>query len=367
MAETIRRGAGQGARALPATGELADQRGRRLTDLRVSVTDRCNFRCVYCMPREIFGRDYAFLPRAELLTFEEIERVVLAGMRLGVRKVRLTGGEPLLRKGIEELVAMLAALRTPDGQRLDLALTTNGSALAAKAEALAEAGLNRVTVSVDSLDDETFRRMNDVDFPLQRVLDGLEAARGAGLGPVKVNMVVKRGQNDDDVLPMAEHFRGSGCVLRFIEYMDVGTTNGWRLEEVVPSSEVLARIAAVHPLEPIAPTAPGETATRWRYRDGTGEIGVISSVTQPFCSGCTRARLSTDGRLYTCLFADHGTDLRALLRSGSDDDGLTAAMAGVWSRREDRYSELRASSTPSSGRSAADRDGHRIEMSYIGG
>ncbi|MHA7985949.1 GTP 3',8-cyclase MoaA [Rathayibacter sp. CAU 1779] len=367
MAGTIRRDDGRGARALPATGAVADRRGRQLTDLRVSVTDRCNFRCVYCMPREVFGRDYAFLPRAELLTLEEIERVVTAGMRLGVRKVRLTGGEPLLRKGIEGLVAMLAALRAPDGRRLDLALTTNGSALAAKAAALAEAGLNRVTVSVDSLDDETFRRMNDVNFPLARVLDGLEAARTAGLGPVKVNMVVKRGQNDDDVLPMAEHFRGTGCVLRFIEYMDVGSTNGWRLDEVVPSGEVLARIAAVHPLEPIAPSAPGETATRWRYLDGAGEIGVISSVTRPFCSGCTRARLSTDGQLFTCLFADHGADLRALLRSGSDDDELATAMAGVWARREDRYTELRSSLTPPSDRPATENDGRRIEMSYIGG
>jgi cyclic pyranopterin phosphate synthase len=363
VTQTLHRAGGsQHVLRLPSTGMPVDLFGRRLTDLRISVTDRCNFRCVYCMPREIFGRDYAFLPRDELLTFEEIERVVRAGMRLGVHKVRLTGGEPLLRKGIEELVGMLAALRTPSGDPLDIALTTNGSALAVKAEALKAAGLNRVTVSVDSLDDETFRRMNDVGFPLERVLHGLDAAHEAGLGPIKINMVVKRGQNDDDVLAMAEHFRGTGYVLRFIEFMDVGTTNGWKLDEVVPSREIVERIAAVHPIEPVAPTAPGETAARWRYLDGEGEIGVISSVTQPFCSSCNRARLSTEGQLYTCLFADHGTDLRALLRSGADDDSLTDAIAGVWSARDDRYSELRSSATPDI-RSRR----KKIEMSYIGG
>jgi cyclic pyranopterin phosphate synthase len=339
-----------------------DRLGRRLTDMRVSVTDRCNFRCVYCMPREIFGRDYAFLPREQLLTFEEIVRVVRAGIRLGVHKVRLTGGEPLLRKGIEELVGMLAALRTPAGERLDIALTTNGAALAVKAQALKDAGLDRVTVSVDSLDDATFRRMNDVNFPLERVLNGLETARVVGLGPVKVNMVVKRGQNDGDVLSMAEHFRGTGCVLRFIEYMDVGTTNGWRLDDVVPSGEILERIGAVYPIEPVAASTPSETATRWRYTDGSGEIGVISSVTRPFCSACTRARISTEGRLYTCLFASEGTDLRTLLRTGADDDELAAAISSVWSAREDRYSELRSSST-----AGLDPRRKRIEMSYIGG
>jgi cyclic pyranopterin phosphate synthase len=340
----------------------SDRLGRRLTDLRVSVTDRCNFRCVYCMPREVFGRDYAFLPRDELLTFEEITRVVQAGVALGVHKVRLTGGEPLLRKGIEELIAMLAALRTPEGGRLDLALTTNGSALAVKADDLKRAGLNRVTVSVDSLDDETFRRMNDVNFPLDRVLHGIEAARQAGLGPVKVNMVVKRGQNDDDVLAMAEHFRGTGCVLRFIEYMDVGNTNGWRLDDVVPSREIVERIRSAHPIEPMAPSTQGETASRWRYLDGSGEFGVISSVTQPFCSGCTRARLSTEGRLFTCLFADHGTDLRTLVRDGASDAQLAAAISEVWTSRDDRYSELRSSAT-----TGIHAHRSKIEMSYIGG
>ena len=362
MTDTLDRVDAPHVRRLPSTGAPLDRLGRRLADLRISVTDRCNFRCVYCMPREIFGRDYAFVPRDELLTFEEIERVVRSGIALGVHKVRLTGGEPLLRKGIEELVAMLSALRTPDGGRLDIALTTNGSALAVKAQALKDAGLDRVTVSVDSLDEATFRRMNDVNFPLERVLGGIRTAHDVGLGPIKVNMVVKRGQNDGDVVAMAEHFRGTGCVLRFIEYMDVGTTNGWRLDDVVPSREVIERINAVHPLEPLAPTTPGETAARWRYVDGEGEIGVISSVTQPFCSGCTRARISTEGRLFTCLFADQGTDLRALLRSGADDEALTAAISGVWEARDDRYSELRSSLTPGT---RAHRK--KIEMSYIGG
>lgn len=362
MTDTLDRVDGTRAHRLPSTGMPVDRLGRRLTDLRVSVTDRCNFRCVYCMPREVFGRDYAFLPRDELLTFEEIVRVVKAGIRLGVRKVRLTGGEPLLRKGIEELIAMLAALRTASGEPLDLALTTNGSALAFKAQSLRDAGLNRVTVSVDSLDDATFRRMNDVNFPLAKVLHGLRVAHEVGLGPIKVNMVVKRGQNDDDIVAMAEHFRGTGCVLRFIEFMDVGTTNGWRLDDVVPSREIIERISAVHPIEPLAPTAPGETAARWRYVDGAGEIGVISSVTQPFCAGCNRARLSTEGRLYTCLFADDGTDLRTLLRSGVADDDLASAMSGVWTRRDDRYSQLRSSLTP-----GIREHRKKIEMSYIGG
>ncbi|GAB3614041.1 GTP 3',8-cyclase MoaA [Humibacter ginsengisoli] len=362
MTNTLHRDGEPRALRLPSTGLPADRLGRPLTDLRVSVTDRCNFRCVYCMPREIFGRDYVFMPRAELLTFEEIVRVARIGTELGVRKVRLTGGEPLLRRGIEELIGMLAVLRTTDGSPLDIAMTTNGSALAVKAQSLKHAGLHRVTVSLDSLDDATFRRMNDVDFPLERVLHGLEAAHEVGLGPIKVNMVVKRGQNDDDVLPMAEHFRGTGYVLRFIEYMDVGATNGWRLDEVVPSREIVERIGAVHPIEPVAPAAPGETAARWRYLDGSGEFGVISSVTQPFCGTCNRARISADGRLYTCLFASEGTDLRALLRSGAGDGELKSALTGLWSNRDDRYSQLRSSATPDIA-----SHGRKVEMSYIGG
>ncbi|MDQ4215307.1 GTP 3',8-cyclase MoaA [Microbacterium sp. ASV81] len=350
----------RGARRLPATGAL-DRRDRPLRDLRISVTDRCNFRCVYCMPREVFGRDYAFLDRNELLTFEEIERISSAALILGVRKLRLTGGEPLLRRGIEDLVARLAALRTPDGVKPEIALTTNGSALRVKAEALKAAGLDRVTVSIDSLDDALFRRMNDVEFPLSRVLDGIEAAHEAGL-PVKLNTVVKRGLNDGEIVDLAARFRGTGYVLRFIEYMDVGATNGWSLDEVVPSAEVIARISARFPLEPIAPSAPGETAKRWRYADGSGEIGVISSVTNAFCGSCNRARLSTEGRLFTCLFAHEGHDLRALLRGGADDARLTATLASIWGARDDRYSEIRSQLTPEL---RADRD--RIEMSYIGG
>ena len=339
-----------------------DRLNRPLHDLRISVTDRCNFRCVYCMPKEIFGRDYAFLPRDELLTFEEITRLVRIAATHGVEKVRLTGGEPLLRRGLEDLVASLSALRTPDGRPLDLALTTNGSALALKAQTLKDAGLRRVTVSLDSLDDATFRRMNDVNFPLSRVLDGIEAAHEAGLGPIKINMVVKRGQNDHEVVAMARHFKGSPFVLRFIEYMDVGSTNGWRLDDVVPSDEIIARIDAELPLEPAAPSALGETASRWRYRDGGGEIGVISSVTHAFCSTCNRARISTEGSLFTCLFATAGTDLRALLRGGASDEKLTDALAAVWRSRDDRYSERRSGMTPLMRTRAK-----KIEMSYIGG
>jgi molybdenum cofactor biosynthesis protein A, bacterial len=338
---------------------------RPLHDLRISVTDRCNFRCVYCMPKEVFGRDYAFLPRDELLTFEEITRLVRVAAGLGVQKVRLTGGEPLLRRGIEELVAQLSALRTLDGVPLDLALTTNGSALAHHAQSLKDAGLRRVTVSLDSLDDETFRRMNDVSFPVARVLQGIDAAHEAGLGPIKINMVVKRGQNDHDVVPMARHFSGTPYVLRFIEYMDVGSTNGWRLDDVVPSDEIVRRIDAELPLEPVEATAPGETAQRWRYRDGGGEIGVISSVTRAFCSTCNRARISTEGRLFTCLFATTGTDLRTLLRGGASDSDLEDALAGVWRARTDRYSELRSTATPGLGGGAG--TAKKIEMSYIGG
>ena len=348
------------AMQLPGSGAL-DRLGRGLTDLRISVTDRCNFRCVYCMPKEIFGSDYQFMERDELLSFDEIVRVASAAMALGVDKIRLTGGEPLLRRGIEELIARLAALRTPDGRAPDLALTTNGSALRVKAEALRAAGLSRVTVSVDSLDEARFQAINDVRFPLARVFEGIAAATAAGLGPVKVNAVVKRGVNDHEIVPLAEHFRAHGQVLRFIEYMDVGASNGWLLDDVVPSTEIVSRINAVHPLEPIEASRPGETAKRWRYRDGSGEIGVISSVTNAFCGTCARARVSADGKLYTCLFASRGFDLRELLRSGCDDETLGAALAGVWERRDDRYSELRASL----GADAPDRE--RIEMSYIGG
>lgn len=355
--------AASAALRLPSSG-LPDRFDRPLRDLRISVTDRCNFRCVYCMPRTVFGPDYAFLDREELLSFDEIERIARVAAAHGVRKLRLTGGEPLLRRGIEELIARLAALRTPSGERLDLALTTNGSALAVKAQALADAGLQRLTVSIDSLDDELFQRMNDVRFPVSRVLDGIDAAHAAGIGPIKLNTVVKRGLNDGEVESLAAHFKGTPYTLRFIEYMDVGTSNGWVADEVVPSAEIVARIDAMFPLEPVdaAASIAGETAQRWRYRDGSGEIGVISSVTNTFCGTCNRARISTEGKLYTCLFATEGHDLRALLRSGVDDVELAAAMASIWGARDDRYSEVRASLTPEL-RAARPR----IEMSYIGG
>jgi cyclic pyranopterin phosphate synthase len=342
---------------------VADGRGRRLRDLRISVTDRCNFRCVYCMPRQIFGRDFVFMERAELLTFEEITRLARIAVGHGVQKIRLTGGEPLLRKGVEELVGMLAALRTPDGREVDIAMTTNGSALAVKAQALKDAGLRRVTVSLDSLDDATFKAVNDVDFPVASVLKGIEVAHRVGLGPIKVNMVVKRGQNDQDIVPMARHFKGSPYILRFIEFMDVGSSNGWQLAEVVPSAEVISRINAEMPLEEIAPNYNGETSTRWRYRDGSGEIGVISSVTQSFCHSCTRVRVSTEGKLFTCLFATEGHDLRALMRGGCSDDDLATVMAQIWAERTDRYSELRSAQ---SGELTATGK-KKIEMSYIGG
>jgi cyclic pyranopterin phosphate synthase len=332
--------------------ELLDTRARAVRDLRISVTDRCNFRCVYCMPKEVYGRDYAFLPRRQLLTFEEIERIARAFVRNGVRKLRITGGEPLVRRDLERLVAQLRALGD-----VDLTLTTNGSLLPQKAQALADAGLDRVTVSLDSLDDDVFRSMNDVGFPVERVLDGIDAAAAAGL-PVKVNCVVKRGVNEDGLVEMARFFRSAGHVLRFIEYMDVGHTNGWRLDDVVPADEIVARIGADLPLEPVPSAYPGEVATRWRYRDGSGEIGVISSVTKPFCGSCTRARLSAEGRLYTCLFATRGHDLRGLLRSGAGDGELDEAIRQVWRRRTDRYSELRSRATP---------DLEKVEMSYIGG
>jgi GTP 3',8-cyclase len=331
---------------------LEDTLHRPLRDLRVSITDRCNFRCVYCMPKEVYGRDYAFLQRRDLLTFEEIARLARVFGRLGVEKIRLTGGEPLIRRDVERLVEMLASL-----PRLDLTLTTNGAVLAKKAQALKDAGLGRITVSLDSLDDEVFRAMNDVDFPVQVVLDGIEAAAAAGL-PVKVNVVVKRGANEDSVLPMARRFRELGHVVRFIEYMDVGHTNGWRLDDVVPAAEIVSAIDSELPLEPLPPRYPGEVAERYRYRDGSGEVGVIASVTRPFCGACTRARLSADGSLYTCLFATNGHDLRALLRAGASDDAIATAVGGIWRERTDRYSELR---------SAATRDLPKVEMSYIGG
>ena len=329
-----------------------DRLGRPLRDLRISITDRCNFRCVYCMPKEVFGRDYQFLPRADLLSFEEIIRLARAFVENGVEKIRITGGEPLVRRDVESLVAQLAAI---DG--LDLTLTTNGALLAAKARALRDAGLKRVTVSLDSLDDDAFRAMNDVDFPVQRVLDGIDAAAGAGL-PVKVNVVLKRGVNDDGILDLARYFRGTGHVLRFIEYMDVGHTNGWRMDDVVPAAEVVSTIDTRFPLEPVEPAYRGEVARRWRYVDGAGEIGVIASVTQPFCGDCTRARLSAEGKLYTCLFAVRGHDLRAVVRDGASDDELESAIGAVWSRRTDRYSELRTDATAAL---------PKIEMSYIGG
>ncbi len=344
-----------------ASGALLDARGRALRDMRISVTDRCNFRCVYCMPKEVFGRDYAFLERDELLSFEEIARLARIAVAHGVEKLRLTGGEPLLRTGLEQLVAMLAELRTPDGQPIDIAMTTNGSALAHKAQALKDAGLRRVTVSLDSLDDARFQAMNDVRFPLARVLRGIQVAEEVGLGPIKINMVVKRGQNDADILPMARYFAGTPHILRFIEYMDVGASNGWRMEEVVPSAEVVERINRELPLEAVAPNYPGETAARYRYRDGSGEIGLISSVTQSFCSQCTRLRISTEGKLFGCLFASTGHDLRALLRAGATDAQLSVAMAGIWRARDDRYSELRGAGTGASPAAA------KVEMSYIGG
>ncbi|HSV59777.1 MAG TPA: GTP 3',8-cyclase MoaA [Variovorax sp.] len=358
--------------AVPATGVLHDRLGRPLTDLRISVTDRCNFRCSYCMPKEVFDKDYPYLPHSALLSFEEITRLARIFAAHGVHKIRLTGGEPLLRKNIELLIEQLAQLRTPDGKPLDLTLTTNGSLLARKAKALKDAGLQRVTVSLDGLDDTVFRSMNDVDFPVAQVLTGLDAAHAAGLGPIKINMVVKRGTNENEILPMARRFRGTGMVLRFIEYMDVGATNGWRMDEVLPSSEVVRRISEEFPLVPLEATAPGETAQRWAYAgpDGKpdpqlGEIGVISSVTQAFCRDCSRARLSTEGKLYLCLFASGGHDLRPLLREeGASDEEIASAIGHIWQGRSDRYSELRGQLAPDDSASPGAR---RVEMSYIGG
>ncbi len=348
---------------LPEGALVADQLGRPLRDLRISVTDRCNFRCGYCMPKQVFDKHHQFLPHAELLSFEEITRLARVFVGLGVEKLRITGGEPTLRRGLEDLIAMLAELRTPDGRELDLTLTTNGSLLTRKAAALKAAGLKRLTVSLDGLDDAVFQRMNDVGFPVSDVLDGIQAARDAGLGPIKVNMVVQRGVNDDQVLPMARHFRGSGVVLRFIEFMDVGATNGWRMDQVLPSAELLQRLQAEFPLVPLSASAPGETAERWGYADGAGEIGLISSVTQAFCGDCNRARLSTEGQLYTCLFATRGHDLRTLLRgpAAASDEQLAGAVAGVWGQRADRYSQLRGSGIE------LPADERRVEMHYIGG
>jgi len=350
------------AEAVAANGLLSDTLGRLLRDLRISVTDRCNFRCSYCMPKEVFDKDYPYLPHSALLSFEEITRVARQFVAHGVQKIRLTGGEPLLRKNIEVLVEQLAQLKTLEGKPLDLTLTTNGSLLARKAKALKAAGLQRVTVSLDGLDDAVFRSMNDVDFPVAEVLAGIDGARDAGLGPIKVNMVVKRGTNEHEILPMARHFKGSGITLRFIEYMDVGATNGWRMDEVLPSADVRNLIASELPLVPLDHSAPGETAERWAYADGGGEIGLISSVTQAFCGDCNRARLSTEGKLYLCLFASNGYDLRALVRGGASDEELASAIAHIWHGRTDRYSELRGTMAADTGSGK-----RRVEMSYIGG
>ena len=350
-----------GLSSVRAAGAVHDARLRPLHDLRISVTDKCNFRCTYCMPKDIFGPGYKFLPHDALLSFEEITRFSKISAELGVEKLRLTGGEPTLRRNLPTLISMLSQLRSASGKPLDLTLTTNGSTLVKQAKALKDAGLQRITVSLDSMDDAVFRAMNDVDFPVADVLRGIDAALAAGLTPVKVNMVVKRGVNDHTVVAMAKHFKGTGVVVRFIEFMDVGATNGWRMDDVMPSRDVVVAIHAWSPLVAVDPGYVGEVAARWRYMDGTGEIGVISSVTQAFCSTCSRARLSTDGKIYSCLFADHGVDFRALLRDGSSDDDIAAMLAGLWQVRTDRYSEIRTAQT---------KDGtklRKVEMSYIGG
>ena len=322
---------------VPAEGKLTDTRGRRLHDLRISVTDRCNFRCVYCMPKDVFDKDYRFLRHSELLSFEEIERMARLFIEHGVEKIRLTGGEPLLRKDIERLVEMLARLTTAEGKPLDLTLTTNGALLARKAQSLKDAGLSRVTVSLDGIDDATFRRMNDVDFAVGEVLDGIEVAQNVGLAPIKVNMVVKKGDNDDQIVPMARHFRGSGIIVRFIEYMDVGTTNHWEMRSVVPSAEVIERLSAEFAIEPVSANYSGETAERWRYVDGTGEIGVISSVSEPFCATCNRIRLTADGQLRTCLFSIDEWDLRTPLRSGATDRELADIFLNAVAHKEKKH------------------------------
>ncbi len=352
------------------SGRLTDTLQRPLHDLRISVTDRCNLRCTYCMPREVFGKDHPFLPRAELLSFEEIARLARSFVGLGVQKIRLTGGEPLLRRNLEQLVGMLAKLNTPSGKPVEVTLTTNGVLLARQAQALKDAGLARVSVSLDGLSDEVFRRMSDSDVPVGTVLDGIAAAQRAGFTRTKVNMVVKRGVNEHEIVAMAEHFRAEnshagGIVLRFIEYMDVGSTNGWRMDEVVTAQEILDQLAAHYPLSPIGPNYTGEVAERWLYADGGGEIGVIASITRAFCRACTRARLSTDGKLYTCLFATQGLDLRAPLREGAGDSALAALIAERWQRRGDRYSQLRSAATEAV--EPATAGAKKIEMSYIGG
>ena len=338
---------------------IADTLRRPLRDLRISVTDRCNLRCTYCMPRAVFDQEHAFLPRAELLSFEEIERLAGLFIRLGVHKIRLTGGEPLLRRGIEHLIERLAKLHDTTGKPIEIALTTNAVLLSSKARSLKDAGLSRISVSLDGLSEQTFRRMSDSDVSVRAVLDGIDAAQRVGLAPVKVNMVLKRGVNDHEIIPMAEHFRNSGIILRFIEYMDVGSSNGWRMDEVVTAKEIHERIHQHHPLQAVDPGYRGEVAQRWRYADGGGEIGLIASVTQAFCDDCTRARLSTDGKLYTCLFATDGADLREPLRLGADDQMLTGLIADYWQQRNDRYSQSRHAATAT--------NKQKIEMSYIGG
>jgi GTP 3',8-cyclase len=357
------------AQKIAANGLLSDTLGRPLRDLRISVTDRCNFRCAYCMPKEVFDKDYPYLPQTSLLSFEEITRTSRLFVAHGVRKLRLTGGEPLLRKNIEVLINMLAAIETPDGEPLDITLTTNASLLKKKARALKEAGLKRLTVSLDGLDDAIFRSMNDVDFPVADVLAGIEEAQAVGFKSIKVNMVVKRGTNDQEILKMARHFKGSGVTLRFIEYMDVGATNGWRMNEVLPSREVMQRIHAELPLVQLDASAPGETAERWGYADASGkhdpasgEIGLISSVTQAFCGDCNRARLSTDGKLYLCLFASQGHDLRSLIRGDASDEDILSAIGHIWHKRDDRYSQLRSELAADTSTGA-----RKVEMSYIGG
>jgi cyclic pyranopterin phosphate synthase len=344
---------------LPPTTDLLQ---RPLRDLRISVTDRCNLRCTYCMPREVFGHDYVFLPRSELLSFEEIDRVAKLFVELGVRKIRLSGGEPLMRHGVERLVEILARIATPEGKPIEIAMTTNGVLLAKKAQALKDAGLTRLTVSLDALDETTFQRMSDTSTSVAAVLDGIAAAQAAGLEPVKVNTVVKRGVNEDEILPLVAHFRGSGVIVRFIEYMDVGSSNGWRIDDVFTAREILDRVATAYPLQAIDPAYPGEVAERWRCGDQDGkssEIGVIASVTQAFCHDCSRIRLSTDGKLYTCLFATHGVDLRDPLRHNAGDEAIRALILATWQQRSDRYSELRSVATKWPGK--------KIEMSYIGG
>ena len=351
-----------GAQLVTPHGHTKDTRGRTLRDLRISVTDRCNFRCTYCMPKEVFDKNYPYLSHQELLSFEEITRLTSIFSTLGVEKIRLTGGEPLLRKNLELLIGMLADIRTPAGKPLDLTLTTNGSILRKKAAELKAAGLQRLTISLDGLNDEIFKKMNDVDFPVADVLDGIAAAQEVGFENIKVNMVVKKGTNDHEIVSMAKHFKGTGVILRFIEFMDVGSSNGWNMAEVLPSKEVIARINEVFPLEPIEANYSGEVAQRWRYLDGSGEIGVISSVTQTFCHECSRARISTDGQMYLCLFANEGFDFKTLLRSGKSDLEIANAVMNTWAAREDHYSEIRGSNT------AKLASGNRkVEMSYIGG